>query len=194
MAHVISRMASACVIAGVAALFVVTPVSAQPGWGGMGGGGMGGWGPGMMGPGMMGPGGMWGGGMCSPRAAGLAEWRAERIDRLVRPTDAQRPKLEELRKASIRAAEIISAACPTDIPQSPIARLELMEKRMNAMLEAIKVVRPAFTEFYSALDADQQSRLNAAGPRRWGWQGQGWQRWRQQQLQQKPQPQSQPKQ
>jgi LTXXQ motif family protein len=197
MTHVVSQLASACGIAAVAALLAVAPVSAQPGSGGMGGGGMGGWGPGMMGPGMMGPGGMWGGGMCSPRGAGLAEWRVARIDRLVRPTDAQRPKLEELRKASVRAGEIIAAACPTDIPQSPVARLELMEKRMNAMLEALKVVRPAFTEFYNALDANQQSQLNVAGPRRWGWQGQGWQRWRQWWQQQQPQPkqqQPQPKQ
>ena len=66
-----------------------------------------------------------------------------------------------------------------------MARLELMEKRMNAMLEALKVVRPAFAEFYNSLDADQQSRLNTAGPRRWGWQGQGWrQQWQQQQQKQ----------
>jgi hypothetical protein len=191
MTHVVSKFASVCGTAAIAAMLASAPVSAQPGWGGMGKGGMGGMGgggPGLMGPGMMGAGGMWGGGMCNPRAAGLAEWRAERIDRLVRPTDAQRPKLDELRKASARAAEIISAACPTDIPQSPVARLELMEKRMNAMLEALKVVRPAFAEFYNALDADQQSRLNAAGPRRWGWQGQGWRQQWQQQKQQQQQP------
>jgi hypothetical protein len=134
---------------------------------------------------------MWGGGMCNPRAAGLAEWRAERINQLVRPTEAQRPKLDELRKASARAAEIIAAACPTDIPASPVARLELMEKRMNAMLEALKVVRPAFADFYNSLDANQQARLNAGGPRRWGWQGQGWRRWQQQP---QPQPQEKPKQ
>jgi hypothetical protein len=41
-----------------------------------------GWGRGMMmGPGMMGMGGM--GAMCDPRGAGLAEWRMERIERLV---------------------------------------------------------------------------------------------------------------
>jgi hypothetical protein len=38
--------------------------------------------------------------MCNPRSAGLAEWRIARIERAVRPTDAQRPKLEELRTAS----------------------------------------------------------------------------------------------
>lgn len=168
MTGIVSQRASIRGIVAVLLTLAVAPAAAQPG-----GGGMGGWGPGMMGPGMMG--GMWGGGMCHPRAAGLAEWRVERIERLVRPTDAQRSKLDELRKASSRAAEIISAACPTNVPPSPVARLELMEKRMNAMLEALKVVRPAFAEFYSSLDTNQQSRLNAAGPRRWGWQ-----RWQQQ--------------
>jgi len=188
MTHVVSKFASVCGTVTIAVMLASAPVSAQPGWGGMGGmrgTGPGGMGPGLMGPGMMGGGGMW----CNPRAAGLAEWRAERIDQLVRPTDAQRPKLDELRKASARAAEIIAAACPTDIPQSPVARLELMEKRMNAMLEALKVVRPAFSEFYNSLDANQQSRLNAAGPRRWGWQGQGWrQQWQQQQQPKQDQP------
>jgi LTXXQ motif family protein len=179
-----SRFASTFGAAAVVTLVAVAPVSAQPGWGG----GMGGMGPGMMGPGMMGPGAMWGAGMCNPRAAGLAEWRTDRIEQLVRPTDAQRPKLDELRKASAKAAEIISAACPSDIPQSPVARLELMEKRMGAMLEAVKVVRPAFAEFYNSLDSNQQSRLSAAGPRRWGWQGQGWRRWQQWQEQKQGQP------
>jgi LTXXQ motif family protein len=137
--------------------------AAQPGHG---------WGPGMMmGPGMMGPGGMWGGSMCNPRAAGLAEWRIERIERTVRPTDTQRPKLSELRTASAKAAEIISAACPRDVPPSPVARMELMEKRLSAMIEAMKLVRPAFAAFYETLTPDQQSQLSATGPRRWGWRG-----------------------
>lgn len=195
MKHLASKLALACGVMAVVCVLAVAPVSGQPGWGGMGKGGMGGWGPGAMspgamGPGFMGPGMMAGGGMwCNPRAAGLAEWRAERINRLVGVTDAQRPKLDELRKASARAAEIIAAACPTDVPQSPVARFELMEKRMSAMVEALKVVRPAFTEFYNSLDASQQSRLTAAGPRRWGWEGP---RWRQQWQQQQPK-QEQPK-
>ena len=183
MTPLMSKFASGGGAVAVAVL-LAAPVSAQPGWGGIDG--MRGMGPGLMGPGMMSGRGMWDGGMCNPRAAGLAEWRAERIDQLVRPTDAQRPKLDELHKASARAAEIISAACPTDVPQSPVARLELIEKRMNAMLEALKVVRPAFAEFYNSLEANQQSRLIAAGPRRWGWEGRRWQQWQQAQKQQQP--------
>jgi hypothetical protein len=131
-----------------------------------------GWGPGMMmGPGMMGWDGDGSAGMCNPRAAGLAEWRMERIERLVKPTEAQRPALDGLHTASTKAAELISAACPHDFPASAPARLEAMEKRMDTMLQAIKIVRPAFDAFYVTLTEDQKARLNTAGPRGWGWHG-----------------------
>jgi hypothetical protein len=135
-----------------------------------------GWGPGMMmGPGMMG----WGegrgrggfAGMCNPRGAGLAEWRMERIERLVKPNDAQRVALDALRTASTKAADMISAACPQEFPASAPARLEMMEKRLDGMLQAVKTVRPAFDAFYATLTDNQKARLNTAGPRGWGWRG-----------------------
>ncbi len=87
----------------------------------------------MMGPGMMGGrGGRTA--MCNPRAAGLAEWRVERIERLIKPTDAQRTALEALRTASAKAAETVAAACPQEFPAGASARMELMEKRMETML------------------------------------------------------------
>jgi len=160
-----SSIAALLSAAGVAVLLSLSPAAAQPG----------GWGPGMMmGPGMMGPGGMWGASMCSPRAAGLAEWRIARLERAVRLTDAQRPKFDELRTASTKAAEIIAAACPREFPASSVARLELAEKRLNAMLEAVKIVRPKFEDFYASLTSEQQARLNSAGPRQWGWRGWRW--------------------
>jgi hypothetical protein len=114
-------------------------------------------------------GGMMGGGMCNPSAAGLAEWRLQAIERAVRPTEAQRAALEELRIASTKAAETVASACPRDVPSTPTVRLELMEKRLDAMLQAVKTVRPAFDAFYATLTDDQKSALNKAGPRHWGW-------------------------
>jgi len=132
-----------------------------------------GWGPGMMmGPGMMGAAGL--GFMCNPRAAGFAEWRIEQIEGAVRPNEAQRAALNELRTASTKAAEAIAAACPADIPAKSTQRLELMEKRLETMLQAIKIVRPAFEAFYISLDDQQKARLDTAGPRRWGWRGWRW--------------------
>jgi len=148
-----------------AATLSVSSAPAQPMMGGPG------WGPGMMmGPGMMG-GGRGGMGMlCDPRAAGLAEWRMERIERIVQPTEAQRAALNDLKAASTKAAEQISAACPRDFPASATARMELMEKRMETMLAALKTVRPAFDAFYATLSDEQKARLDRGGPRRWGWQ------------------------
>jgi hypothetical protein len=119
---------------------------------------------------MWGMGGMW----CGQRATDATDWRIRRIEQTVRPTDAQRPKLDDLRKAWVRASELVTAACPQALPQSPVERLELMEKRLAAMGEAIKVVRPAYTEFYNSLTPAQQSRLNWGGPRRWEGMGKGW--------------------
>lgn len=123
----------------------------------------------MMGPGMMGGSGM--GAMCDPRGAGLAEWRMERIERLISPTEAQRAALDDLRTASAKAAEIVAAACPREFPASATARLELMEKRLDAMQQAIKTVRPAFDAFYATLNEEQKARINTSGPRHWGWRG-----------------------
>lgn len=176
-------LASAFAIA-IAGTILTAPVIAQPvgpGGGGPPAGGPGpgsgpgyGWGPGMMmGPGMMG----WGesgadrGAMCDPRAAGLAEWRMQRIERQIKLTDAQKTALEQLRAASTKAAETISTACPRDLPAGASARMEVMEKRLEAMLAAIKTVRPAFDAFYATLDDEQKARLNRGGPRRWGWHG-----------------------
>jgi hypothetical protein len=182
------NVAIAAAAIAVAGLILAVPVIAQqrppnpgnppaeggPGYGPGGPRGSG-WGPGMMmGPGRMGWGGRGGmgfAGMCDPRAAGLAEWRMERIERLVSPTEAQRVALNELQAASTKAAETVAAACPREFPASATARLELMEKRLDAMLLAIKTVRPAFDAFYATLTDEQKARINTGGPRRWGWHG-----------------------
>ena len=126
----------------------------------------------MMGPGMMGFGGGRGmGWMCSPQSAGLAEWRKDRIEQLVKPTENQRKALDDLQAASTKAAQVVTDACPKEFPASAPARLELMEKRMEAMLTALKTVRPAFDAFYATLTDEQKATLNSRGPRRWGWHG-----------------------
>lgn len=129
-----------------------------------------GWGLGMMmGPGMMG----WSGGgmMCDPRAAGLAEWRIERIEQLIGANEAQRAALENLRTASLKAMETVLASCPQDLPVSATGRLETIEKRLDAMLTAVRIVRPAFDAFFATLNDEQKARINTGGSSRWGWRG-----------------------
>jgi hypothetical protein len=123
----------------------------------------------MMGPGMMDRGHF--GRMCSPRAAGFSEWRINRMERAVKPTDAQRAKFDELKAASSKAAETMRTACAAEVPATMAGRMEATEKRLEAMLQAVKSVRPAFEAFYATLSDDQKASLNT-GSRRgrfWRW-------------------------
>jgi LTXXQ motif family protein len=88
---------------------------------------------------------------------------------VVRPTDTQRAALADLRAASTKTAEALTSTCPREIPQTSAQRMAFMEKRMEAMLEAIKTVRPAFEAFYDTMSDEQKARLDSVGPRRWGW-------------------------
>lgn len=153
---------SVAIAAAVATLIFAAPIAAQPGPAGPG------WGPGMMiGPGMMGGGAF--GFFCNPRMAGFAEWRLQEIEAAVHPNEKQKAALDELKSASAKAADIITRDCPSAIPAKPTERLELAERRLETMLQAIKSVRPVFQAFYDSLDDAQKASLNSVGPRRWGW-------------------------
>ena len=128
------------------------------------------YGPGtMMGPGMMGRGAF--GRMCGPAAAGFAEWQIDRLEQVIKPTEAQRPKFDELKTASSKAADVMRNACPTDFPKTVVGRMEVMEKHADARLQAIKTVRPAMEAFYATLSDEQKARLdsNAGRGRFWRW-------------------------
>jgi hypothetical protein len=121
----------------------------------------------MMGPGMMGRRGF--GFLCNPRMAGFAEWRISQIETAIKPNEAQASRLSELKAASANAAAIITKGCPTTLPAKPTERLALAELRLDAMQQAIKIVRPAFQAFYDSLDYKQKAAMDANGPRTWGW-------------------------
>jgi Spy/CpxP family protein refolding chaperone len=124
----------------------------------------------MMGPGMMDR--QQFGRMCSPRAAGFSEWRIGRMERVVKLTDAQRAKFDELKAASGKAAEAMRTACASQAPATMAGRMEATEKRLEAMLQAVKSVRPAFETFYATLSDEQKAQLNSNRGQRgrfWRW-------------------------
>ena len=54
-------------------------------------------------------------------------------------------------------------ACPDVAPLTPVGRLEAMEKRLEAMVQAGKTVQPAMEEFYASLSNEQKARFNTLG-------------------------------
>ncbi len=95
--------------------------------------------------------------------ASIMSWPTDQIDRVVKPSDAQRAKLEALQSAASQASDTIKAACPSEIPATPPARLAAVGKRLTAMLQAVQTVRPALSDFYNSLSDDQKARFNSMG-------------------------------
>src|SRR5262249_9726883 len=79
----------------------------------------------------------------------------------VQPTPSQRAALDELKDASVTAAEALKVSCPAYQMLTPTGRAEAMEKRLNATLGAVKTVQPALAKFYNSLSDEQKARFNS---------------------------------
>ncbi|HXW29547.1 MAG TPA: Spy/CpxP family protein refolding chaperone, partial [Xanthobacteraceae bacterium] len=101
--------------------------------------------------------------ICNQQAAGVVQFPIDAFDKAVHPNEAQRAELKELSDAATSAAETIKASCPAEPPLSVPARLAAMQKRVEAMLEAVKLVRGPLEKFYSSLNDEQKARLNQIG-------------------------------
>jgi hypothetical protein len=95
--------------------------------------------------------------------AGTMAWPTDQIDRVVRPDDAQRAKLQALQSAASQSADTIKASCPTEMPRTPPARIAAVGSHLTAMLQGVETVQPALTDFYNSLSDDQRTRFNTMG-------------------------------
>ena len=101
--------------------------------------------------------------LCSGQTAGLTDWPIERIAQAIEPDDAQRATLDELKEATAKALDVLKAACPTDLPSTPTGRLAAMHQRLDAMLQAVRTVRPVLEKLYQTFNDEQKARFNALG-------------------------------
>jgi hypothetical protein len=103
---------------------------------------------------------------CAASQTGVIEWPTAQIDQTVRPTDAQRASLVALQNASTHAADVLKASCLTDDPLTPPARLAAIGKRLDTMLQAVKMVSSSLNNFYGTLSDEQKAQFEAIGPQR----------------------------
>ena len=95
------------------------------------------------------------------------KWPAEEIDARLHPSDAQRASLQALQDASAKAADMLKASCQAfDDALTPPARLAAAGKRLDTMLQAVKLVRAPLEDFYASLSDEQKAQFEAIGPRR----------------------------
>jgi hypothetical protein len=103
---------------------------------------------------------------CGAAQPGVMEWPTADIDLTVRPTDAQRASLAALQNATTQAADLLKASCVASDPLTPPARLAAVGKRLDTILQAVKMVSSALTDFYGTLSDEQKARFEAIGPQR----------------------------
>jgi len=99
--------------------------------------------------------------LCGDDSREIAGLPVDQIQQAVQPTEAQRAALDDLANASVSAAQIVRASCPTQTASTAPARLAAMQERLQAMIKAELAVQPPLEKFYGLLDDEQKARLNA---------------------------------
>jgi hypothetical protein len=101
---------------------------------------------------------------CSQQGGSFIDLPVQRIEQVVQPTAQQQTSFNDLKKAAQNASEKLQSSCPTAVPLSPVARVDTVETRLTAMVDAIKSVRPDLQNFYASLSDEQKARFNTMGP------------------------------
>jgi LTXXQ motif family protein len=101
--------------------------------------------------------------MCGEDSRDIAGLPIDQIQGAIQPNEAQRAALDDLANASVKAAQDIKTACPTQIALTAPSRLAAMQARIEAMIAATGAVQPPLENFYGLLNDEQKARLNALG-------------------------------
>jgi hypothetical protein len=97
---------------------------------------------------------------CGDPKSSLTQLPIERIEAVIHPAGKQKEALDRLSDVTKKAVAGLQAACPDEVPLTPVGRLDAMEKRLKAMLEAADWVKDALDEFYATLGNEQKARFN----------------------------------
>jgi hypothetical protein len=82
------------------------------------------------------------------------------LDQRIRPTPEQRAGLEAVKMTSAGLAKMVAASCPSEMPLTPLARLDAADKRLNTLLYAVVTLRAPVDGFYASLSDAQKTRLS----------------------------------
>jgi hypothetical protein len=103
---------------------------------------------------------------CAAAQPAAFQWPGSEIEARLNLNDTQRASLQMLQDASAKAADMLKVACQPDDIITPPTRLAALAKRLDAMLQAVKLVRPALEHFYATLSDEQKAQFEAIGPKR----------------------------
>ena len=101
--------------------------------------------------------------LCGDQAADFTRLPLQRIQEIVKPTGPQESALDDLKQASAKAADELRASCPKQSAEALVARLDEMTAQLDAMVRAVKSLRPPLATFYASLSDEQKAQFNNMG-------------------------------
>ncbi|MGB6351553.1 MAG: Spy/CpxP family protein refolding chaperone [Pseudolabrys sp.] len=101
---------------------------------------------------------------CGGLAPGVTDLPVDNIQRSLQLTNDQFNSLNALKAASSQASDALKASCSSDISLTPLGRLDIVQKRLDGMLQAWDTLRSPLDSFYNSLNDDQRQRFAALGP------------------------------
>jgi LTXXQ motif family protein len=101
--------------------------------------------------------------MCGADSRDIAGLPIDQFQQAIQPTAEQSAALDDLANASVKAAQDLKAACPSDIALTAPTRLAAMRQRLEAMIAAVQTVQPPLEKFYGLLSDEQKAHLTGLG-------------------------------
>jgi hypothetical protein len=98
---------------------------------------------------------------CSGLAPGITDLPIGQIRQTIHPTAEQVAALDDLSAALSKADEIVAVSCPQEVPLTPVGRLDAAEQRLDAMIQAIQIVRSPLERFDESLNEEQRQHFDA---------------------------------
>jgi hypothetical protein len=98
---------------------------------------------------------------CAGFAPGVGDLPIQQLEKIIDATGDQQGAFDDLKAAAAKASSILQQSCPSEPPLTPVARLDAMQHRLQAMEEADEVVRRPLVRLYGLLTGEQKQRLNA---------------------------------
>ena len=101
---------------------------------------------------------------CGGLAPGVTDLPIDRIEKTIPLTDEQLKALDALRAASTQASDVLKTSCSSEVPMTPLGRLDTVQKRLDGMNQAMGIVRTPLDDFYNSLNDQQRQRFAALAP------------------------------
>ena len=83
----------------------------------------------------------------------------ERLRAEIGPDAAQMERLQRLGGAINAAANYLAKSCPTDVPQQPTARLQLMDSQIEVLTMAVDIIHQPLQQFEQSLTDEQRAKF-----------------------------------